>query len=90
MRSKVPVLLLSGEIDPVTPPAGAAHAAHTLSHSRHLIVSGQVHGVIGRGCVPKIAADFINLGLAPAKLDASCLERRDPPDFFLDFAGPRP
>ncbi|HNB52687.1 MAG TPA: alpha/beta hydrolase, partial [Anaerolineales bacterium] len=59
VRSEVPVLLLSGEYDPVTPPAYAALAAETLSNSLHLIAPGQGHNVILRGCIPDLAEQFI-------------------------------
>src|SRR3974390_2194994 len=36
LHSDIPTLLLSGEADPVTPPAGAERPAPTLPHHRHL------------------------------------------------------
>ena len=44
VRSEAPVLLLSGELDPVTPPRWGEHAARTLPNSRHLVVPGTGHG----------------------------------------------
>ena len=89
VTSDAPVLLLSGEMDPVTPPKNAEKVARNLSRSRHLVVQGQGHGVIMRGCMPKIAARFIKTaavkGLAPA-----CLDQLSPLGFFLSFAGPEP
>jgi len=80
VRSDRPVLLLSGEFDPVTPPRYGALVAATLPNSRHLVVRGEGHGVIGAGCMPRLLARFVE-GADPAALDASCLERlqRVPP-----------
>jgi len=89
VRSEAPALLLSGEADPVTPPAWAALAAATLPRSRQLTLAGQGHGTLSRGCVPRLVADFITAA-DPAGLDATCLERVRPQPFFLDLAGPPP
>ena len=80
VRSDRPVLLLSGEFDPVTPPRYGELVAGTLPASRHLVVRGEGHGVIGAGCMPRLLARFVE-GADPAALDASCLERlqRVPP-----------
>ena len=87
--SSKPVLLISGQMDPVTPPLDAVQAARTLSNSRHLVVPGQGHGVIMRGCMPKIAARFIQTA-AVSGLDVGCLKGVSPLGFFLTFAGPEP
>jgi pimeloyl-ACP methyl ester carboxylesterase len=89
VASDRPVLLLSGEFDPVTPPAFAAAALATLSHGRHLVAPGMGHIVLVRGCMPKLVAQFVKEGTA-AKLDAACLARLGPPPFFLDFTGGAP
>ena len=89
VKSDVPVLLISGELDPVTPPSNAEAAAKTLTHSRTLVVPGEGHGVIMRGCVPKLAAEFFDKGTADG-MDASCLDTHRPLPFFLTLRGPQP
>jgi len=89
VSSDTPVLLLSGQIDPVTPPENAVKAARTLSRSLHLVVPGQGHGVIMRGCMPKLAARFIKTASVEG-LDGACLQEQAPLGFFLTFAGPEP
>jgi pimeloyl-ACP methyl ester carboxylesterase len=89
VRSEAPTLLLSGEADPVTPPLWAEAAARTLPRARSLTLAGQGHGVLSRGCVPRLVADFVDQADA-ARLDASCLARVQPQPFFLDLAGPSP
>lgn len=73
-RGDMPVLLLSGELDPVTPPRYGDDVAQHLDRARHLVLRGQGHNVIGVGCTPKLVARFIE-STDPAALDAQCLER---------------
>jgi pimeloyl-ACP methyl ester carboxylesterase len=89
LRSDIPTLLLSGEADPVTPPANAERAARGLARHRHLILSGEGHGQVATGCVPKLMAEFLDAA-APEKLDAACLERHSPAPFFVSVTGPAP
>ncbi|HEY1313427.1 MAG TPA: alpha/beta fold hydrolase [Steroidobacteraceae bacterium] len=89
LRSDIPTLLLSGEADPVTPPADAERAAQGLAHHRHLILSGEGHGQVGTGCVPRLMAEFLEAA-APEKLDASCLKQHRPAAFFVSMTGPAP
>jgi len=85
-----PVLLLSGEHDPVTPPAYADRIAEAgLSNARHLIGPGQGHGQASVGCVPRLMEDFVE-SADPGSLDASCLAKVPPMPFFLSFQGPNP
>lgn len=87
--SDIPTLLLSGEADPVTPPANAERVAKTLANSRALVAPGMGHGVVARGCIPKLVESFIETG-ALADLDLGCAGDITPPPFFLEFTGPRP
>jgi pimeloyl-ACP methyl ester carboxylesterase len=89
LLSGIPTLLLSGEADPVTPPADADRAARGLARHRHLILSGEGHGQVATGCVPKLMAEFLD-SAAPDKLDAACLERHTPAPFFVSMTGPAP
>jgi pimeloyl-ACP methyl ester carboxylesterase len=89
LRSAIPTLLLSGEADPVTPPADAERAARGIAHHRHLVLSGEGHGQVATGCVPKLMAEFLSAA-APEKLDAACLEQHRPVPFFVSMTGPAP
>lgn len=83
----VPALILSGEEDPITPPEYGAMADAALPDSLHLIAGGQGHGVIGRGCIPRLAAEFIDSGEL-IDLDTSCVNRLTHLPFFLNLMGP--
>ena len=84
-----PVLLLSGELDPVTPPRYANEViAAGLTQAKHVIVPGQGHGIAGVGCAPRVIADFLES--ASTDVDARCLASEPPAPFFLSAAGPAP
>lgn len=88
-KSNKPVLILSGEVDPITPPANGEVMHKMLANSLHITVPTQGHGVIGRGCVSRLAANFIEA----ASLDditTDCVDREQAMPLFIDFTGPTP
>lgn len=87
--SDVPALVLSGELDPVTPPTWGAEVVRHLSRGRHLTASGTGHGVIATACGATLVATFVDQG-SPDELDATCLQTLRRPGFFLTPAGPEP
>ena len=89
LDSSVPALLLSGEADPVTPPAYGARAARGFRDQLHLVVKGQGHGQFGVGCMPRLIARFLDAGTARG-LDTRCLDAVDAAPFVLDPSGPAP
>jgi len=89
LATDLPVLLLSGDADPITPPRYAELAATDLENSLHLIGRNQGHGQIGVGCTRRLVADFID-SADLASIDAECLDRSFVMPFFLDFSGPKP
>ncbi|GAB4217261.1 MAG: alpha/beta fold hydrolase [Roseiflexaceae bacterium] len=84
VASDVPVLLLSGEADPVTPPANAEQTARTLPNSLSLVAPGMGHNVIARGCIPRLASRFIDQA-SPRDLQTDCLKEIAPLPFFIDW-----
>jgi pimeloyl-ACP methyl ester carboxylesterase len=89
VTADAPVLLLSGEADPVTPPENGEQAAKSLPNSLHLVAPGQGHNVIYRGCLPKLARQFIEQADF-AGLDTACVAQIQAPPFFLNYNGPTP
>ena len=76
-RSDVPVLIFSGQWDPVTPPANGDAAAKFLPNSLHVIVPSGGHGfggLEGIDCLQNLTVEFINRGSAKG-LDASCVQK---------------
>ncbi len=83
VRSTAPVLIFSGNMDPVTPPKYGEEVARHLPNSRHVIIPEAGHGVDGltdAGCIDRIAIEFLEKGDAK-NLDVTCVERMAPPPF---------
>jgi pimeloyl-ACP methyl ester carboxylesterase len=80
VRADVPVLLLSGTHDPVTPPCFGGSAAKHLKNSLHLVVPG-AHGV-GGPVIERIERDFLASGTVK-KLDTSGIEKIRLPPFKM-------
>jgi pimeloyl-ACP methyl ester carboxylesterase len=85
--SDLPVLLLSGELDPVTPPEFAELTMKTLSNSQHLIAKGQGHNVFPQGCMPEIITQFFNE--PKDELDTECMQDFNYNPFFINMMGPK-
>jgi pimeloyl-ACP methyl ester carboxylesterase len=86
VQSDRPVLLLSGELDPVTPPRYGEAVVRHLPNGRHLVARGQGHNVMSAGCLPRLMGRFVATADARA-LDAACLEQLAPPPPFLGAFG---
>ncbi len=89
LHSDVPVLLLSGGNDPVTPPANAEKAKAGLTNSLHLVLPDLGHGQIGAPCMDRVMAQFVGLGTVKG-LDTSCTKLAKPMPFFTTLSGPMP
>ena len=89
LKSGKPILMLSGELDPVTPPRYGQQILPGLSDARQLIFKGQGHSLLGRGCMPQLLGKFIDKP-DPRQLDASCLDKLGETPAFIDFNGASP
>ena len=89
VRSDIPVLLLSGELDPVTPPRYAEQLLPWFPNATHLVASGQGHSVTGRGCLGKLVSEFIISG-SMEELDTSCIKQLQSTPYFISLTGPKP
>jgi len=79
VRSPAPTLLISGALDPATPPETARQAARNLSNSRLVVVKQGTHGT-GSACIDGLIATFVQHGSA-AGLDTSCADQVRLPEF---------
>ncbi|MBI1280589.1 MAG: alpha/beta fold hydrolase [Anaerolineaceae bacterium] len=85
--SDVPVLLLAGQFDPLTPPEWAHLAAETLSHSRIYEFPNMGHVVSSDLCAQTIMASFIR---NPTELpNSTCLASVTSPAFTLTITATR-
>lgn len=81
VKSAKPVLILSGALDPVTPPAYGEEVKKNFTNAAHAIAPNIGHGVSARGCAPKLIKKFVETA-SIADLDLRCLERLPRPTFF--------
>jgi len=86
VRPQVPVLLLVGDLDYVTPEEWSREVASTLPRSRVIVVPGMGHapdGLSNLDCFDRISTSFL---AAPDRetLDLACLETMKPPPFTLE------
>lgn len=84
-----PTLLISGGLDPITPPQLGDAAAEHLQQSRHVIVPYAGHSVIAYGCTNRVVAQFLD-DLDIENLDTTCLEKVRAPAFLTGRFGPKP
>ena len=89
LASDVPVILLSGEDDPVTPPSYAEMSVAGLTNHRHVSLRHQAHGQLATGCVPRLMGAFVD-SADPAAFDDPCLEAVDGFPIFTTPMGPPP
>jgi pimeloyl-ACP methyl ester carboxylesterase len=90
--SDKPVLLFSGAMDPVTPPAYGTLVAKTLANSKHIVAGGYGHIVSPNVCGPRLVASFVEEA-GFGKLPESCIayfEQSRAPPLWPDRLEPQP
>ena len=86
VNSSIPTMLLSGRLDPVTPPAWGDIAAKGLSNSKHYVAKKAGHGLVTQTCAADMVNDFIE-NVSFDDVDASCLEQVPARGFLLNNNG---
>jgi pimeloyl-ACP methyl ester carboxylesterase len=86
VRAAVPVLILSGRLDPVTPPYWGEQVAAFLPNSRQVVFAASSHFPDGP-CAAGLAARFLDQGSATG-LDTRCAETEVRPPFVLPATAP--
>jgi pimeloyl-ACP methyl ester carboxylesterase len=79
--SATPVLVLSGGLDPATPPRHGTRVAALLGNARHLVAPHLGHIVSTQGCAPMLIARFIR-DASFEHIDGECLDRIPAATFF--------
>jgi pimeloyl-ACP methyl ester carboxylesterase len=88
VSSEVPVLLISGERDPATPPRWGEQVSRGLKRSRHVVFGRGAHS--GRSpCVRRLLGAFLARGSVDG-LDASCIDDAPKVAFTLPAAAAAP
>jgi pimeloyl-ACP methyl ester carboxylesterase len=80
-KVELPTLLISGVLDPATPPAEAEVTRRYLPSSLHVVAPGGSHSFTGMdGCVDVIMSEFVSSGSLES-LKTDCIARIKPPPF---------
>lgn len=69
----VPALVLSGDLDPITPPSMGDHFVKGFPNGRHIVVPATGHNTGHIACMPGLMAEFLE-DLDAGALDTSCFE----------------
>jgi pimeloyl-ACP methyl ester carboxylesterase len=77
IKSNVPVLMLSGAVDPVTPPRWAELVKSGLTNATHIVAPGGHHITTQEGCIAQLMTAFIVKG-SGKELDAQCANNIQP------------
>lgn len=85
-EADVPVLILSGGVDPATPARHGERVAQGLKRATHVVAPQLAHGVSMHGCAPDLVTGFIR-NAGAAGLDLDCLSRLPAPAFFAPPTG---
>ncbi|MGX9462760.1 alpha/beta hydrolase [Shewanella sp. A14] len=83
IHSDIPTLLLSGELDPATPPNWGALAQEKLTKSKHFIAPYATHGVAGQSCGNDLVAQLVDQG-SVKDIDGECLQKDVRRSFYLN------
>lgn len=87
VTSDVPVLMVSGELDPATPASWATLAARSLRNGRQLLVRNMAHWYFG-DCLRGVVAEFFDQASA-RELDTGCLASLRRPPFATEHTPAR-
>ena len=89
VRTDRPVLILGGELDPVTPPRYGREVADSMPRSRFVLIPRGHHSfesLTNQECVEGLMREFILAGSAEG-LDTSCVATMQRPPFVVEESG---
>lgn len=84
--ANIPTLILSGDLDPVTPPSNGDYSANTLPNNKHVVVKNAAHTVAMTTCASDLINEFLT-SLKPKELDESCLDDIPDESFMTNLNG---
>lgn len=86
VTADIPTLILSGNLDPVTPPSNGEYSAKSLPNNHHIIIENASHTVAMNTCASDIINEFLT-SLNPKALDESCLKDVPAESFMTNLNG---
>lgn len=86
VNADIPTLILSGQLDPVTPASNGEKSHANLPNSHHIISKNNAHIVASTVCGIKIVNEFLEKQI-PNELDESCLAEIPDASFMVGLNG---
>jgi len=86
VNADIPTLILSGQLDPVTPASNGEKSHANLPNSHHIISKNNAHIVASTVCGIKIVNEFLEKQM-PNELDESCLAEIPDASFMVGLNG---
>jgi pimeloyl-ACP methyl ester carboxylesterase len=86
VTANIPTLILSGDLDPVTPPSNGNYSAKTLPNSHHIVAKNTAHIVATSTCANEVINEFLTKK-DPKALDESCLDDTPEETFMTSVNG---
>ena len=86
LDNDIPTLLLSGGLDPATPPGWGELAMLELNNATHWVAPTATHGVVSQTCASKLIRQFVDQA-STDNIDTSCLQKDTRKQFFLNVNG---
>ncbi len=86
VTADIPTLIISGELDPVTPPSNGEYADNSLPNSKHLVLKNSSHTPGVTPCAINIINEFLDKK-SFAELELSCLAEIPDETFMTGLNG---
>lgn len=86
VTANIPTLILSGNMDPVTPPSNGDYSDKSLPNSRHIVDANSAHIVNANKCTSTMIREFFD-NKDPQAVDITCLEDNPKPSFVPSLNG---
>lgn len=83
INSDIPTLVLSGQLDPATPPSWGELAMAQLTNAQHFIAPYATHGVAHQSCGNDLIAELVETGNVQ-EIDGECLNKDVSRNFYLN------
>ncbi|QOL26860.1 alpha/beta hydrolase [Thalassotalea sp. LPB0316] len=86
VTANIPTLILSGKLDPVTPPSNGDFSDKSLPNSRHIVVKNASHIVVTSECAIDLVDQFLT-DKDPQAIDETCLTEIADETFITNLNG---
>ncbi|GLX84357.1 transporter [Thalassotalea loyana] len=86
VTANIPTLILSGNLDPVTPPSNGDYSDKSLPNSKHIVADNASHIVVTSECAIDLVDEFL-MNKDPQAIDGSCLSELADETFITNING---